>query len=110
MSKTLNIQVACAARKMLVDRHSWTQHEVARTSVGRPCTSLDPAASAFCLVGAVQASAFRVGANVGRTTKNVIDNLEAILVKRGDGRSCAQFNDSASHEDVLDLLDALIAA
>lgn len=85
-----------AMRELLADPARWTQGALARTVHGWNAHPEDPDAFSFCLDGA----AHRFG---GREYLNVLLLLTSLC-----GDSVSDFNDRATHQQVLDLLDRAI--
>ncbi len=108
MSVPIQKQVLLRARAALSDRNCWTQFEVARTIAGMPCTSFDRFATSYCLVGAIQLAAFRAGANVASLTKSIVEELDQHLLDRGRRCNCVEFNDAATHAQVINLVDEFL--
>jgi hypothetical protein len=99
------------ARKIIENRRHWTRGVAARDRKGIPVTPDDPGASCWCVLGAL----FRVSADA-KQPSTIIAGKKVQLIKSwhlieaaaGTDR-LAEFNDTHSHHEVLDLIDRAIA-
>lgn len=98
---TSTAEILKAARKLIEKPENWTQGAFARDGKGR--SESISRASCFCIIGAI--------AKVART--NLGSPVpQPVLKALGFTAHCrlAQFNDSATHSEVLDLFSKAIAA
>lgn len=85
-------------RDLLADADNWIQGDYAKTSDGSPTTGIDPEATSFCMLGAVQ----KVTQSSDWYLLDVVDFLSD-MTEMGD---VVEFNDApiTTHEDVILLL------
>lgn len=95
------------ARELLSDPEKWAKEDFAYTADEAPVHPLDPAATCFCLLGALE----RVTRN--RDGLAYLDARQAIRGMLPGEHDCVpEFNDDpdTTHADVLAVLDKAIAA
>ena len=91
-----------AVRNLLSDPKHWTQRAPARTAEGNCVSTISPDAVCWCLAAAVNKT-FPFD-----TPRNVA--LFNFLLLRTPDHSIVDFNDDATHDQVLAFLDAAIEA
>jgi hypothetical protein len=94
-----------AVRALLDSPSHWTRECSARRADGTPTTAVDPAATSFCLLGAVA----RVCGTWYTERRDRLHRAIATRVRRGDRLNVSTFNDRSTHQEVLDLLDETLA-
>ncbi len=99
MLKCKHITKDVTARKLIADPKNWTQIFAARNANGIPVHPTDGDAVCFCAVGAVQKTTAEGGAG---------GCLRLIGRHLPKGTNLPQFNDSHTHEEVLQLFDKAI--
>ena len=92
-------------RKLIEAPESWIQNNIAEDAAGNAIYSYDPTACRFCLLGAIH----RVAHAQGRAL-DMIECLHAVDDDQQLGDGIPEFNDSATHSEVLALLDRAISA
>lgn len=112
MSDPETVRVLEEVRALLSDEKRWTQHAWARTPSGYEVYPLNPQASCWCLLGAIE----RVTGEQPKfeATDCVLLPLWEEMMRRHpdatDTETLTAFNDDyARHADVLKLLDDTIA-
>lgn len=95
-------EILTTARKLISDENNWTQGAYARNIAGDSVLYNDPTAICFCSIGALE----RV--NKGSRDPIVIA-YRALATELGGGSNIVQFNDKATHQEVLALFDRVIA-
>jgi hypothetical protein len=88
-------------RELLSDPNRWTKYVLARKKNGEYSSWDKPEAYSFCLIGACDYVAAKRYASSGQILARIHRKL---FEKTGDS-SIARFNDNATHEQVLALLD-----
>lgn len=88
------------ARDLIADPAHWTQKASARSAEGNSVSVRSPKAESFCTLGAIDRV---VGHDSG-----FYDATHFIYQVIGSADSIAQFNDSHTHAEVLDVLDVAI--
>ena len=98
------LHLARRVRELLSEPGRWTQGYFARDAAGQECASKDPAATCWCVVGAM----VRLGSDDPRPDIEFINALKAHL---GPPCSLSMWNDAPgrTHADVLALLDRVVA-
>lgn len=93
-------QLLQAVRDLLSDKSHWTQYVSARDAKGKQVEAQSNKACAWCLIGA-----FR------KLEPDLDKRWEArvYLMSHLDTHSTGSFNDTHSHEEVLQLLDKALA-
>lgn len=98
------------AREILSDPARWTQGEFARDAQGRAMSagqaSACDEATCFCLIGAIRRAAWGLGRD-GRLYGCCAarECISRCLSSRGETTHIANFNDNASHAEVLSVLE-----
>lgn len=89
-----------AVKSLLSDKRRWTQKHLARNEEGWPVVPLSSNANCWCLLGALCKT---------RLEQNVDADSDAYTtLLRCAGKPLASFNDSATHEEVLELVEKAI--
>lgn len=105
---TTVLSVLQGARDLLQDPARWCQGASAKNVSGRFVAPASPAASRWCLLGAVEASLVKQG-NDGHSGSRAVALLYYEVGKRrGENAHTSVFNDTSTHADVISLLDAAI--
>lgn len=95
-----------AIRELISDPKAWTVESRGKTKHRHTCSALDPAATAWCILGA--------GEKVGRKLPNNnmylgVDMLTAKALQFGDPWEAANWNNDAQHSEVICRIDICIA-
>ena len=93
-------EILQAARQLISNQERWTQGAAARGLDRIECYAQSNAAVCWCILGAIG----RCAPNDRRAL--LAERLIYLVLERG---SIAEFNDNATHADVLSLLDRAIA-
>ena len=99
-------ELLIAARAKIEKPENWTTGWYAKTATGRQCNTDDPEAICFCSMGAIDAAA---GIDVYLAQRAYYELqlvLERIIYP---GFGIAEFNDTHTHAQVLDMFDKAIA-
>lgn len=106
-------QLLIDTRALIADPQHWLRGVYATDAKGATCGEWQPQATCFCLQGAASKAIIDRGAQFG--SDEYYDHLDAMsqLVPwprvNGDPQAWETFNDQASHNAVLALLDRAIA-
>ena len=92
-------------RELIEAPESWIQNNIAEDADGHPTFVSSPTACRFCLLGAI----CRVTASSNRE-KDLIECLHAVDDTRQLDDGIPEFNDTATHDEVLSILDRAISA
>jgi hypothetical protein len=107
------VEILKSARALIGDPSSWAQEDFARNRNGDPVESSDDTAVCFCAYGALnRVTKTHDGMTITLTGNRPRDIAIATLVREARGEypgDLADFNDSASHSEVLALFDRAIA-
>lgn len=101
-----NLKIIKDARALITDPANWTQGEYAKDRQGDKCDPMSSKAICFCALGAIQ--------KAGQLESD--DNLPADWLEHSISKikpqiiSVNRFNDNHTHEEVLAVFDAAIAA
>lgn len=101
------LEILIAARALIEKPENWAQGIFAADSEGNELPAWSLNANCFCAIGAI--------ARAGKMTNGTAcyhpatDALASVLGKKATS-AVAEFNDTRSHSDVLDLFDRAIAA
>ena len=90
-----------AVRARLSDPSKWARGTMCRDSKGRPTHRGSETAAAWDLLGAL----FLEGERLGRGLVGAFNLLKAVL---GPWETIGRFNDTTTHEGLLDLIDSAI--
>jgi hypothetical protein len=102
MARPVERQIVERARALIAAPLTWTQGEFARDGLGSPVSWRSPEAAQFCIWGALNRAAREMtGDEVLRV--RLVDRAARSL--RGTTPSISRLNDSATHADVLALID-----
>ena len=110
--------VLASARELLDNELRWTQGSPAKHGI-HTCAIRDPAATCFSVYGAIAKCAFQIGdenADLHRRMDYYVEliwqaNYRMQMAVRKNGQTCDSietWNDAATHDDILDALDAAI--
>lgn len=94
------VEILRAARSKIEKEENWTQEELAVTGDGIPVMPWNPAAAAWCAVGAIQAIKDK-GVDLVRDCYQPLRDAAA-------PQSISDYNDTHTHAEVLDLFDRAI--
>lgn len=95
------LDVIVGARALLADKSRWCRGASARSWRGHAVPPSDPQAKAFCIYGAIR----RASAGNARLGTDACELVERHLRLSRRTGNVAEFNDTASHADMLALLD-----
>lgn len=103
--KTPDILDDLKAIKSLIEKPgSWIQNDYAKDEYGMTTHSNSPTAVCFCTLGAMKRTIAMGSHNVGNRRADVIEALERFM----DGASIPDFNDHATHEEVIEVINKAI--
>lgn len=88
-------------RMTIANPDSWIKYSLARNATGQECKPTDYAAAKFCLLGAVEKV---TGSTESKDFANICDALKNNI----DSEYISIFNDSHTHEEVLNMLNRAI--
>jgi hypothetical protein len=92
-----------SVRELLSDPRKWTRGSIARTAENTETHPRSPNAASWCLVGAAEACApDRVSYWAARSA------LVAEISRRAPGTGIPRFNDTATHEEVLAVIEGAL--
>lgn len=104
------LQTFVRAHTLLSDRSLWTQGSFARDSTGAPCLLKSPTAVCFCMVGALAKVDLDLSdqTDVEGHVRMYYSPFLMKVLKVSTLEQVFEFNDSASYEDVIRVLDLCI--
>jgi len=99
-------EILTAARSLISKPENWTQGEYARDSSGERVSEHDQDAVCFCTIGALLKAEHALNIYISAFARNhpSINYLKTFL-----NGSVADYNDSSTHAEVLELFDKAIA-
>ncbi len=100
-------EILSVARALLEKPHRWTKDAYAADKNGNPIDARSEQAQCFCIMGAVQRQC-DLTTEDGRAT--YFQALKAIAAHLPPKSTISGFNDNASHDAVLRLLDTAVSA
>ena len=94
-----------ALRALLTPKEAWCKGAYARTAGGHSVSSSDESARSFCIIGGIN----RITEGVDETVRGSLTSILSRAIESicGD-HSIPRFNDSATHEEVLSVIDTVI--
>jgi hypothetical protein len=95
-----------AIRKLISDPKTWTVNTRGKTKHGHTCAARDPAARAWCILGAGEK--VRADLDDNKMFRGV-DMLTAKALQFGDPWEAANWNNEAKHSEVIGRIDVCIA-
>ena len=95
-------QLLIAAREIIEKPENWTKETFARTRSGKETFTADAKACMFCAEGALIRAQQTIGGNV----ESAVLTLENLV---GSALYLSRFNDSHTHQEVLNVFDQAIA-
>lgn len=110
---SLTLQALKNSKEILCNRKKWTKESFARTADGSSCSSIDPKAECFCLLGATYRAKNDLGVapevSFGIVTGYYVQRaLDSILGARDT--TPPEYNDdpARTYEEVMEVLDLAI--
>ena len=98
------LQILKGARALISDKNVWAKYAMAVDINGREVSVESPDAACFCSLGAI-----RRAAGCPNYSSDEMSAREAVRAVLTGGHSIASFNDTHTHDEVLDLFDRAIA-
>lgn len=100
------IETIQRTRALLIDPNKWTKNVTAQDACAVPVNAHDPRAARWCLIGGLQREA-----ETTREMYAAADLIEATLFNHYNLTvvNVADFNDNHTHEDLIALLDKVLA-
>lgn len=106
MAKPLSRRIIERARDLIADEAHWCRGALAMDARGVYVCPTDPAAIKYCAMGALIAAAFEISGAPDQA-QALAYSAERLLLS---DRSLVAINDGPGHAEVLDLLEATLAA